>query len=173
LRDEVERYGHYSLAAESMYDHPFQWGSKRNGPDLARVGGKYSNDWHIRHFLEPKAMVPGSIMPNYPHLVTQELDFSTVPARMSAMRTLGVPYTADEIENAEALARTEARAIVDEIITQEGPEAVEPGWETRKVVAVVAYLQRLGTDLYATPDNTGPAEAVAGLDPREPDHATP
>lgn len=91
LRDEVERYGHYSLAAESMYDHPFQWGSKRTGPDLARVGGRYSDDWHVAHLNNPRSVVPESIMPGYPFLLTTPLDTSTITAKLKTLRFLGVP----------------------------------------------------------------------------------
>jgi cytochrome c oxidase cbb3-type subunit 2 len=93
FRDEVERYGHYSLAAESMYDHPFQWGSKRNGPDLARVGGKYTNEWHVRHLANPRDVVPESIMPGYKHL-HRPLDYDDVVANMKTLRVVGVPYSA-------------------------------------------------------------------------------
>ena len=99
LRDEVERYGHYSLAAESQYDRPFQWGSKRNGPDLARVGGKYSDDWHRDHLKDPRSVVPASIMPAYPWLFTNELDFSHIAEDMKVQALLGVPYTDDMIAN--------------------------------------------------------------------------
>src|SRR5512139_3141742 len=95
--DEKLRYGHYSLAAESQYDHPFQWGSKRTGPDLARVGGKYSNEWHVQHLIAPRSMVPESVMPNYPWLM-QNLDLSDLAGRMQALRTVGVPYSATEAE---------------------------------------------------------------------------
>ncbi len=97
FRDEQLRYGHYSLAAESKYDHPFQWGSKRTGPDLARVGGKYSNEWHVQHLIKPTAVVPESVMPNYPWLM-EPLDYSDVAARMRALRTTGVPYSATTAE---------------------------------------------------------------------------
>ena len=110
LRDEVERYGHYSLAAESMYDHPFQWGSKRNGPDLARVGGKYSDDWHRDHLNDPRAVVPGSIMPAYPWLFTTDLDFAHIAEDMKVQALLGVPYSADMIANAAADVKTQATA---------------------------------------------------------------
>src|SRR5512141_1315638 len=93
LRDEVERYGHYSLAAESMYDHPFQWGSKRTGPDLARVGAKYSDDWHVTHLTNPRAIVPQSVMPGYPFLAQTEVDPDAIAAHMRTLRTVGVPYT--------------------------------------------------------------------------------
>jgi cytochrome c oxidase cbb3-type subunit 2 len=93
LRDEVERYGHYSLAAESMYDHPFQWGSKRTGPDLARVGGKYSDQWQAEHLINPRAVVPESIMPGYPWLADTKLDMGDVVARLKTLRLIGVPYS--------------------------------------------------------------------------------
>src|SRR5450755_3018866 len=109
LRDEVERYGHYSLAAESMYDHPFQWGSKRTGPDLARVGGKYSDDWHVTHLTNPRAIVPQSVMPGYPFLATTEVDTAMIADHLRTSRTVGVPYTDDQIANAAA----DVRAQVD------------------------------------------------------------
>ncbi|MEM6626111.1 MAG: cytochrome-c oxidase, cbb3-type subunit II [Pseudomonadota bacterium] len=102
LRDEVERYGHYSLAAESMYDHPFQWGSKRTGPDLARVGGKYSDAWQVEHLRDPRALVPESIMPPYAFLDDNLLRFHDIEDRLKAERAVGAPYTDDMIENAEA-----------------------------------------------------------------------
>lgn len=101
LRDEVERYGHYSLAAESMYDKPFQWGSKRTGPDLARVGGKYSDSWQLQHLVNPRAVVPQSIMPGYPFLARNELEFVDIASHLKANRIGGVPYTDDMIANAE------------------------------------------------------------------------
>ena len=101
LRDEVERYGHYSLAAESMYDHPFQWGSKRTGPDLARVGGKYSDQWQADHLINPRALVPESIMPGYPWLAAAKVDTSDIAARMTTLRLVGVPYTDEMIASAE------------------------------------------------------------------------
>src|SRR5512134_2288602 len=100
LRDEVERYGHYSLAAESMYDRPFQWGSKRTGPDLARVGGKYSDDWHRDHLNAPKSVVPGTVMPAYPWLAKTELDYDHIADDLKVQAHLAVPYTKDMIENA-------------------------------------------------------------------------
>src|SRR5579859_3843158 len=101
LRDEVERYGHYSLAAESMYDHPFQWGSKRTGPDLARVGGKYSDDWHVTHLINPRSIVPQSVMPGYPALARTELDPSDTAAHLRTLRLVGVPYSDEMIANAQ------------------------------------------------------------------------
>src|ERR1700744_5442034 len=102
LRDEVERYGHYSLAAESMYDHPFQWGSKRTGPDLARVGGNYSEDWDVRHLPDPRAIVPQSVMPGYPALANTEANLEDIEAHLRTSRAVGVPYTDDQIKNAQA-----------------------------------------------------------------------
>ena len=102
FRDEVERYGHYSLAAESMYDHPFQWGSKRTGPDLARVGGRYSNEWHVAHMENPQALVPESVMPAYAFLSKRELKYDDIEDHLKTLRMVGVPYTDDMIENAEA-----------------------------------------------------------------------
>ena len=101
LRDEVERYGHYSLAAESMYDHPFQWGSKRTGPDLARVGGKYSNQWHVEHMINPRAVVPESIMPGYPWLAERTLDVDNIAEKLKTQVAVGVPYTEEMIEKAK------------------------------------------------------------------------
>ncbi len=98
FRDEKLRYGHYSLAAESQYDHPFQWGSKRTGPDLARVGGKYSNEWHVQHLVAPRSMVPESVMPNYPWLLATPLDLSDITGRLQALRKVGVPYSSTQVE---------------------------------------------------------------------------
>ena len=100
LRDEVERYGHYSLAAESMYDHPFQWGSKRTGPDLARVGGKYSDAWHRDHLINPRSLVPESIMPPYKFLAEKDLDYRDIKDKLKALKIVGVPYTQAEIDSA-------------------------------------------------------------------------
>ena len=102
LKDEVERYGHYSLAAESMYDRPFQWGSKRNGPDLARVGGKYSNDWHYAHLANPQSMVPESLMPRYAFLANREVDPARVARHVRANKTVGTPYTEEQVANVAA-----------------------------------------------------------------------
>jgi len=150
LRDEVERYGHYSLAAESMYDHPFQWGSKRNGPDLARVGGKYSNDWHAAHLVDPRALVPDSIMPGYPFL-TRPLAYRDMTAHLTALRTVGVPYTDDMIAN--AVADVEAQANPDgdtgPLLKRYANAGVAPatgaGGKPTEMDALVAYLQVLGT----------------------------
>ncbi len=122
LRAEVERYGHYSVAGESVYDHPFLWGSKRTGPDLARVGKRYSDDWHRAHLINPRDLVPGSIMPAYPFLAENTLDGQYTAGKMAALRTLGVPYTDTDIAGAQAA--VEGKSELD---------------------ALVAYLQGLGT----------------------------
>jgi len=152
LRDEVERYGHYSLAAESMYDHPFQWGSKRTGPDLARVGGRYSDEWHATHMIDPRSIVPESVMPGYPFLATKRLDYEDMDRHLVANRAVGVPYTDEMIEN--AIADVEAQANPDEgdvdALLARYPKAQarvfdgEPGKVT-ELDALIAYLQMLGT----------------------------
>ena len=152
LRDEVERYGHYSLAAESMYDHPFQWGSERQGPDLARVGGKYSDGWHRDHLVDPRSVVPESVMPPYKFLGETDLDYRDIQQKMRAMRTVGVPYTDAEIDNAVA-----------DLRSQDDPDSGgtalrgrygknvnvrnfggDPGRIT-EMDALIAYLQMLGS----------------------------
>ncbi|MCP4330132.1 MAG: cytochrome-c oxidase, cbb3-type subunit II [Alphaproteobacteria bacterium] len=151
FRDEAERYGHYSLAAESMYDHPFQWGSKRTGPDIARVGGKYSDDWHAAHMTDPRSVVPESIMPGYPFLASRSLEIADIAAHLEANVAVGVPYTDDMIANAR-----------DDVINQADPENGDPdallarypkaaigpldGDPDRitELDAVIAYLQILG-----------------------------
>jgi len=152
LRDEAERYGHFSLAAESMYDHPFQWGSKRTGPDLARVGGKYSDVWHVTHLTNPRAIVPQSVMPGYPFLAKNELDPDAIAAHMRTLRIEGVPYTDDQIANAAADMKAQAdpdNAGV-EAFSKRYAKAVarnfdgKPGAPT-EMDALVAYLQMMGT----------------------------
>jgi cytochrome c oxidase cbb3-type subunit 2 len=152
LRDEVERYGHYSLAAESMYDHPFQWGSKRTGPDLARVGGKYSDEWHVTHLKNPRAIVPQSIMPGYPFLAETVLDPKSIADHLRANRTVGVPYSDDQIANAAADLKAQAdpdNAGTD-AFTKRYPKAVVRNFDGKggnptEMDALVAYLQMLGT----------------------------
>lgn len=152
LRDEVERYGHYSLAAESMYDHPFQWGSKRTGPDLARVGGKYSDDWHVTHFINPRSIVPQSIMPGYPFLASTEIDQRTIAAHMKANRMVGVPYSEEQI--AKAVSDLKAQANPDDPTVQDFlkryPKALTRDFDGNPAAitemdALVAYMQVLGT----------------------------
>lgn len=135
LRDEVERYGHYSLAAESMYDRPFQWGSKRTGPDLARVGGKYSDEWHVDHLKDPRSVVPGSIMPPYAFLADKELRFDQIADHLKALRMEGVPYTDDMIENARA-----------DLIAQADP-AADYDSQDALVARYEALAERTGTVL--------------------------
>jgi cytochrome c oxidase cbb3-type subunit 2 len=154
LRDEVERYGHYSLAAESMYDRPFQWGSKRTGPDLARVGNKYSDDWHRDHLNDPRAVVPGSIMPSYPWLETNELDTGGVADDMKVQALLGVPYSPEMIARAESDVRTQSNADDPNVtdLTKRYPNAQARNFDNnpKKVTeadALIAYLQMLGTQV--------------------------
>lgn len=151
FRDEVERYGHYSLAAESMYDHPFQWGSKRTGPDLARVGDRYSNDWHVAHLTDPKSVVPESIMPKYGFLSSATLDFENMGGHLRANAIVGVPYGDAHIENAAADVRAQATPDADTSGLEERYPKVKFGdfdgnpREITEMDALVAYLQMLGT----------------------------
>ncbi|MFQ5467696.1 MAG: cytochrome-c oxidase, cbb3-type subunit II, partial [Kiloniellaceae bacterium] len=164
LRDEVERYGRYSLAAESMYDHPFQWGSKRTGPDLARVGGRYSDDWHVAHMADPRSVVPESIMPGYPFLARTPLRFERIADDLKANRTVGVPYSDEMI----AAAAEDMRSQVDpdsdgaEALLERYPKAQVRDFDGDPAViseldALVAYLQMLGTlvdfDVYKAEEN--------------------
>jgi cytochrome c oxidase cbb3-type subunit II len=154
LRDEVERYGHYSLAAESMYDKPFQWGSKRTGPDLARVGGKYSDDWHRDHLRDPRSVVPGSVMPTYGFLANTELDYSHIADDLKVLKLEGVPYSQDMIDNATkdvaTQATTDAADAAD--LVKRYPKAQvrdfdgNPGAVT-EADALIAYLQMMGTQV--------------------------
>ena len=150
FRDEAERYGHYSIAAESMYDHPFQWGSKRTGPDLARVGGKYSDDWHRAHLTDPRSVVPESIMPSYAFLEQRELDPSAIAAHLSTLRELGVPYTDEMIQDAAADMAAQANPDADTTgLLGRYPKAVTGAFDgdpTRltEMDALIAYLQVLG-----------------------------
>ncbi len=154
FRDEQLRYGHYSLAAESKYDHPFQWGSKRTGPDLARVGGKYSNEWHVQHLLSPRSVVPESVMPNYPWLLETKLDISDVGDRMRALRVVGVPYSANQEEYdrnvkqfGEKVAKTLVIADAQKNLVAQAQEGNYDGDRSSvsEMDALVAYLQVLGT----------------------------
>lgn len=151
FRDEVERYGHYSLAAESVYDHPFQWGSKRTGPDLARVGGRYSDEWHVQHLKDPRAVVPESIMPGYAFLADKELKPEGMAGHLTALSRVGVPYTKEAIDAADADMRAQADPDFDsDGFDQRYPKAQRrdfdgnPGKLT-EMDALVAYLQMLGT----------------------------
>lgn len=151
FRDEVERYGHYSLAAESMYDHPFQWGSKRTGPDLARVGGRYSDEWHVQHLKDPRAVVRESIMPGYPFMADRDLKAGDMVAHLTALSRVGVPYSRDAITKAN-----------EDLLAQADPDADSDSFKARypkaqirdydgnparltELDALIAYLQMLGT----------------------------
>jgi cytochrome c oxidase cbb3-type subunit I/II len=146
FRSETERYGEYSKAGEFVYDHPFLWGSKRTGPDLHREGGKYPDAWHYNHLDDPRSTSPGSIMPRYSWLLTQKLDKTAVVPRMTALRKVGVPYTDEQIANAEKNLDAQAAKIVMNL--KVGSVDTEPD---REIIAVIAYLQRLGTDIKAQP----------------------
>jgi cytochrome c oxidase cbb3-type subunit 2 len=154
FRDEDLRYGHYSLAAESQYGHPFQWGSKRTGPDLARVGGKYSNAWHVQHMIAPRSVVPESIMPNYPWLQEQELAYADIADRMRALKKVGVPYSLTEEEYAanverfgEDVAKTLDIRNAEAILMEQAAKGNFDGNPDKltEMDAMVAYLQVLGT----------------------------
>jgi cytochrome c oxidase cbb3-type subunit 2 len=158
MRDEVERYGHYSLAAESMYDHPFQWGSKRTGPDLARVGGRYSNAWHVDHLTNPQLVVPESVMPKYSFLSNTVIDGKYVADLLKANRMVGVPYSDDDIANAAADFAAQANPDGDTsgLQARYGAAAYKGGKDVNvanfdgdprltEMDALVAYLQMLGT----------------------------
>jgi cytochrome c oxidase cbb3-type subunit II len=152
LRDEVERYGHFSLAAESMYDHPFQWGSKRTGPDLARVGGKYSDDWHVRHLTNPRSIVPQSVMPTYSFLASNEVDTTMIADNLRTLRAVGVPYTDDEIANAVAdlKAQSDPDGAEADAFAKRYPKAAVRNFDGKggaptEMDALIAYLQMLGT----------------------------
>lgn len=152
LRDEAERYGHYSLAAESMYDHPFQWGSKRTGPDLARVGGRYSDEWHTTHMNNPRDVVPESIMPGYPFLAKAPLEIPDIKANLVANRMVGVPYTDEMLEQAAADLRTQVDPDADDVdgLLERYPKAQVRDFDGNpkmlsELDAMIAYLQMMGT----------------------------
>jgi len=142
LRAETERYGDYSKAGEFVYDHPFLWGSRRTGPDLHRIGGKYPNLWHLRHMEDPRAIVKESIMPSYAWLLTDTLDYGNIKAKVEAMTKLGVPYTEADISGAEAALKRQAAEIAADL-----SESGVQGMEDKEITALIAYLQRLGTDI--------------------------
>lgn len=151
FRDEVERYGHYSLAAESMFDHPFQWGSKRTGPDLARVGGRYSDEWHVQHLKDPQSVVPQSIMPSYSFLADTPLEIADISANLTALNRVGVPYTDIDIDMAETDLFAQADPDLDEgDLVERYPKAQVRDFDGNPDVvtemdALVAYMQMLGT----------------------------
>ena len=161
FRSEVERYGEYSKAGEYVYDHPFLWGSKRTGPDLHRIGKKYNDNWHLNHMYDPQSTSPGSIMPSYKWLLRNKLDKSDTENKMKTMVTLGVPYSEEEIANAQVLMDTQGQKIEDNLYQdpdfaknyeadkkyakENEQEFVE--MKDREIVAIIAYIQRLGTDI--------------------------
>lgn len=169
ILSETKRYGEYSKAGEFVYDHPFQWGSRRIGPDLAREGGRQSNLWHVLHFRAPGQITPGSVMPQFTYLLADKLDFDSIPVRVRAMMALGVPYTTEEHEHAAELAHAQAAAILKSVESQNGGPFVvvaSPTLDSNRktivdsanvlkedseVIALIAYLQRMGTDLFAQP----------------------
>jgi cytochrome c oxidase cbb3-type subunit I/II len=157
IRAETERYGEYSKPGEFVYDHPFQWGSRRIGPDLHRVGGKYPSLWHVRHMQDPRSTTPQSIMPAYGWLYDNDLDYAGIQKRVDAMAMLGVPY-GDAVLRAEAMARAQAKQLSAEVVAQGGPA----GLEQKKIIALVAYLQRLGTDIKKLPKAPPAPEQRAG-----------
>jgi cytochrome c oxidase cbb3-type subunit II len=151
FKDEVERYGHYSLAAESMYDHPFQWGSKRTGPDLARVGGRYSNEWHVEHLVNPRSVVPESVMPRYAFLKDNELKFDNAAEHLKTLRMVGVPYTDEQVDKAADDLKAQVNPDADSSeLMRRYPKAVVGNFDGNpdkltEMDALVAYLQMLGT----------------------------
>jgi cytochrome c oxidase cbb3-type subunit I/II len=161
FRSETERYGEYSKAGEFVYDHPFLWGSKRSGPDLHRVGGKYSDAWHYNHMEDPRTMSPGSLMPRYPWLLTQKLDTSSLPARIGALRKVGVPYAAGyEDDQAQKDLGVQAAKIVTNL--KQGSVDATPD---REIIALIAYLQRVGTDIKASQPAAAQTVAATGGTP--------
>jgi cytochrome c oxidase cbb3-type subunit I/II len=161
FRSEVERYGEYAKAGEFVYDHPFLWGSKRTGPDLLRIGGKYSDSWHLNHMYDPQSTSSGSIMPSYSWLIHDEHDRSNTQSKMEAMVSLGVPYTAEDIANAQTAMDEQAKQIEKNLYSDpdfaksyetDKKDAAENGedfieMKDREIIAMIAYLQRLGTDI--------------------------
>ena len=157
LRSETERYGEYSKAGEFVYDHPFLWGSKRTGPDLHRVGGKYPDAWHYNHMENPRSTSPGSIMPKYPWLLSQKLETNSLPARIKALRRVGVPYPDNYEDTAGRELVKQAKGIVQNL--EAGMVKAQPDSE---IIALIAYLQRLGTDIKLAKPATAALESVSG-----------
>ncbi|MEL7370340.1 MAG: cytochrome-c oxidase, cbb3-type subunit II, partial [Myxococcota bacterium] len=149
IRMETERYGEYSKPGEFVYERPFLWGSRRIGPDLHRIGGKYPHLWHVRHMDNPRSTTPGSIMPPYPWMLKDDINFASIQPRVDAMAMLGVPY-GEAIRKGEAMARAQADSIAEEILAQGGPDV-----RGKDIVAMTAYLQRLGTDISKSPESAG------------------
>jgi cytochrome c oxidase cbb3-type subunit I/II len=171
---EVKRYGGiagYSKPGEFVYDHPFQWGSRRIGPDLAREGGAKTDDWHFSHFLNPTSVVPGSIMPPYEFLAMKKVDFGSIPIRVGAMRLLGVPYTLKDKQTSQQNAETQALEIATRIANRIAPageqDKLRDELKDKEIVAIIAYLQRLGTDV-VRPDGNWNPPGVGQSDSTEP-----
>lgn len=143
FRDETERYGPYSKAGEFVYDHPFQFGSKRTGPDLHRVGGKYPDSWHYYHMANPRQLVSGSVMPGYPWMLKNKLDTSLTKKKMKVLQQLGTPYSQEEIDGAKEALQKQA----EEIVGRLRAEKVEDAQSDTEIVALIAYLQKLGSDI--------------------------
>ncbi len=146
FRHELERYGDYGKPGEGIYDRPFLWGSKRTGPDLQRVGGKYPDLWHVRHMEDPRSTSPKSLMPPYAWLLDNEMDLGSLESKLRALKAVGTPYSDDEIENATSTAMQQAEGIAAGVSASGGP----PALAEKEIVALVAYLQRLGADLKAS-----------------------
>ena len=167
LRAEIERYGEYSKAGEFVYDHPFQWGSRRIGPDLARVGGKYADVWHYKHMINPREISIGSNMPPYPHLATETIDFAETSSKLRAMRAVGVPYDAADIQTAEQNAYAAASGIAAGLAEEAGVNVCEEPGEgcdlivNSRLVALISYLQRLGR----VPADESDEDSDVGTDP--------
>ena len=155
--DETVRYGEYSKPGEFIYDRPFQWGSRRIGPDLHREGGRRNHIWHYRHFAQPTSTSPGSVMPQYTHLYTDKLDYGSLQSRIDVLAMLGTPYDKRALKDAAAVARDQAQIVADELALQGGPMDVQD----REVIAPIAYMQRLGTDIKLA----APAPAPAATPP--------
>ena len=158
---ETKRYGEYSKPGEFVYDHPFQWGSRRIGPDLQREGGKQSSFWHYAHFENPQLYQKGSVMPVYKHLINQDLNFQEIEARVHSMAMLGVPY-GEAVTNSIDMARAQAAQVAQEIRDQASGYELVDDLENKKVVALIAYLQRLGTDISAPAPTHDPGAAGEG-----------
>ena len=167
---ETARYGAVSTPDDSVFDHPFQWGSRRIGPDLARIGGKYNNTWHYRHMLDPREISPGSNMPPYPHLARERLDLSDTQSRMRALRTVGLPYTAEQIARAEESANAQAQLIAQDLASDanvnicEGDSTECDLYADSRLVALIAYLQRIGSPPAAMFDAPSAESQVAAND---------
>ncbi|HEB60309.1 MAG TPA: cytochrome-c oxidase, cbb3-type subunit I [Phycisphaeraceae bacterium] len=166
MRHEIERYGDYSKAGEFVYDHPFQWGSRRIGPDLARIGKTNTSvSWHVRHLRRPTDTSPRSIMPPYPWLLKDDLNFAAIPGKIKAMKKLGVPYSDEVVANCEEMAHEQAKQIIAKLAEENPGEYANSGLENKKIVAVVAYLLRLGTDIYAEAPSEEKNSGLAGITP--------